>query len=397
MRLYRVELRRSATTARLVGHCERERRPGRFELYFEFPIAYQDHISEVADPFAAAMLVPAMLENEPLAIDPPISPQLLFNLPRIRDVYAAWRPEMTRPDISAVARPGPEPSRAAEAAAFFSGGVDSFHTLLKHTRQLELPVPLTHIIFMRGLEKPLELSHGVDDSQRMIEAVASKTGVRSLVGESNIRTHFKVHWQRYYYGSGLAATALSLGDGFGYVCIPASWGYKDLVVSASTPLVDERYSTERLQIVHDGAERPRAARLEKIVAWAPELVLTHLRVCVMNAGGLGNCGKCPKCVRTATVLHFLGALEQAEAFPNKDRRHWPKVTAADLPGLIEENFRFGQARAPDSEVTAQLGRILERRRRRQALRTLLQASPARAVLPLLDKARRRARSFARPK
>jgi hypothetical protein len=392
VRLHSVAVRTTADTVRLVGEAESERRQGRFELYFEFPIEYKDFVTVSADPFAVAMLVPAMFQSEPLQITPPLSPRLLFHLPHLRDIFHAWHSDkLTYSEIDA--RPGTvEPKTPANrAATFFSGGVDSFYTLLKHRRQQQLPAPLTHIIFMRGIEKPLDFARGVEESQQRARAIALAAGVQCITGESNIRSYFEPDWLHHYCGSGLAATALSLSGGLDYVCIPSTYSYGDFVPIGSTPLTDERFSTERLQLVHDGAELPRTEKIAKIVEWDRNLALPHLRVCAQNFGGAYNCCKCWKCVRTAVPLAYLGVLETAPTFPDKSTAHWEAVLEADSMPFVEENLQFGRNHNTKPELTALLEKIVRRRRFRQGLRSAFENSPMRSLVPALLSARRRIR------
>ncbi|HEU4891027.1 MAG TPA: hypothetical protein VFT47_05725 [Vicinamibacterales bacterium] len=394
MRLHSVSVRVGAETVRLVAEAESDQRSGRFELYFEYPIEYEQFVSASADTFAAAMLVPAMFQNERLQIDPPLSPGLLFNLPRLRDIFHAWHPSLSRCEIQATAGPAAPKPPTNRAATFFSGGVDSFYTLLKHRRGGELPAPLTHIIFMRGIEKPLDFARDVEASQRRAERIAAAAGVRCITGESNIRTYFEPDWRRQYSGSALAACALSLANGFDSVCIPASYSYSDQVTIGTTPLTDERFSTEHLQIVHDGSELPRSEKTARIIEWDRDLVLAHLRVCVLNYGGDYNCCKCWKCVRTAIPLDYLGVLDAAQTFPDKTTDHWEAVLEADSMQCVEDNLRFGRTHNTKPELTALLETVVRRRHFRRGLRTAFENSPIRSLVPALLSARQRVRRLA---
>jgi hypothetical protein len=176
------------------------------------------------------------------------------------------------------------------------------------------------------------------------------------------------------------------------VCIPSSYSYRDFVIMGSTPLTDERFSTEYLQIVHDGAELERAEKVARLIEWDPDLVLAHLRVCALNYGGPYNCGRCWKCVRTMIPLQYLGVLDRAATFPDKSTAHWAAVAEADSLPFVEENLRFGQAHWPGHELTLLLERIVRRRRYRQAMKTAVESSPLRPLLPALLAARRRLRA-----
>jgi hypothetical protein len=394
MRLHSVSLE-TGPTVRLVAEVESERRPSPFQLYFEFPLEYRDFVDVSADSFAVALLVPAMFQGEPLQISPPLSPRLLSNLARIRDIFHAWHPDLTCSSIEATSSAVAETRPTMRAATFFSGGVDSFYTLLKHRREQILPARLTHTIFMRGIEKPLDFARGVDESQRRAEEISAAVGVQCLAGETNIRTYFTPDWLHEYSGSALAATALCLSGGFDYVCIPSTYAYADFVPIGSTPLTDERFSTERLQIVHDGAELPRTDKTARIVEWNRDLVLAHLRVCTLNFGGAYNCCRCWKCVRTTVPLAYLGAFDDAVTFPDKTTTHWEEMLELDSLPFVEEILQFARTHNTRPDLTALLEKVVRRRVFRRSLREALDNSPLRPLLPALLSARRTIRRLGR--
>jgi hypothetical protein len=380
MQLTDVSVETDKNSLRLIGHAQMSQSKQKFDIYFQYPIKYLDWVSNAADAFAVAMLVPSMKAGESLVIGPAISSQLYFNLPRVRDIFHAWYPDCQRIEIEATTRAEAPRPKERRGASFFSGGVDSFYTLLKCRRDQCLPGPLTHIIFMRGVETPLERSEGVERSQALAEEVAAHVGAQCIVGETNIRSQFPLHWETYYFGSGLSATALGLSGGLGYACIPSSLSYKHLKPHGSTPF-DELFSTESLQIIHDGAEAMRPEKLEQIVRWERDLVLSHLRVCIMNSGGDYNCGKCYKCVRTAVALKILRAWEEAKMFVERSTTHWERVMANDHLGFTEENAEFARAQSADPEMIELLDKVIRRRRSRAGVRAFVENTALRPLLP----------------
>jgi hypothetical protein len=78
----------------------------------------------------------------------------------------------------------------------------------------------------------------------------------------------------------------------------------------SHPLTDPLWSTEAVEIVHDGAEARRTEKILRIVDDAE--ALDNLRVCFddMNT----NCGRCAKCLRKMLPLRLLGV--QSAPFPS---------------------------------------------------------------------------------
>jgi hypothetical protein len=383
MRLDEVSLVTDSTSVRLLGAAERGGE--RFEIYFKFPIKALGLVRPSADAFAAAMLLPAMQAGQTLEIVPPLSPKLLFNLTRIRDVFHLWYPQFKRIEISARTLQVPEPPAEPRAASFFSGGVDSFFTLLKYLKQQTLPAPLTHILFMRGVETSLDRISGIEASERAVGEVAAALGIDYIAGESNIRSCFPLAWEEEYCGSGLASVALALSRGFSYVCIPSGYSYGHVIPGGSSAVSDEMFGTEHLQMLHDGAETTRPRKLESIIEWNGDLVLPRLRVCTRNRGGAFNCGHCPKCVRTAIPLRVLGLLERAKLFSDTSMAGWKKAALSDRLELIRENLAFARERGADRQVIALLESVIRRRNNVQALRTLVGNSPLRHLLPLAPK------------
>jgi hypothetical protein len=386
-------IRKRANGARITGTVERGQ--SQFEVYFDYPVPDATALGASADAFAAALLLPCMRAGESLEVTPPISPQLYFSLPRIRDIFHAWWPRLSRIEIITTPSVVLLDQTPYGAATFFSGGVDSFYSLLKHRCGAgTLQQPLTHIVYMRGVETRLEYGAGVDETMVWVQRIAAATGVEAIIGESNIRTSLQgternLHWERHYHGSALAAVGLSLPKHLTYICIPSAFSYNHLVAHGSTPLVDEMYSTERLRILHDGAEVTRPEKVARILEWDRDLVLAHLRVCIMNRGGAFNCGKCYKCVRTAIALRALGVWDQARTFPDKAMDHWDRALAEDHLELTEENLRFAEERGGDAALVSMLRAAVRRHKRREGVAAVVKNSPLYPLLPLA----RQVRSF----
>ena len=245
---------------------------------------------------------------------------------------------------------------------------------------------------MRGVETRLENIDGVDETESWVRRIADAVDVKAIIGETNIRTSLQgseenLNWERNYHGSALAAIGLSLSKRLAYVCIPSAFSYNHLVAHGSTPLVDEMYSTERLRILHDGAEVTRAEKVARILEWDKELVLSHLRVCVMNSGGAFNCGRCYKCVRTAVPLKALGVWDQARTFQDKTTDHWERIVYWDHLALTEENLRFAEAHGADAWLVSMLRAVVRRHRRRNAAVTFVRNSPLRLLRPVVARLR----------
>ncbi len=361
------------------------------ELAFDYPAQVASLVCATPDAFVPALLLPAMAADEPLEIPDPISPRLHRNLHRIQDTLGRWYPSYPRIDVRTVPDPDAEARgrrlarRVRGAATFFSGGVDSFYTLLKSVHDWQRPTPkLTHLIHVVGLESRLDDTAEVDAraNAARVQLIAREAGVAPIIARTNLRTLFPVTW-RTYHGSALAATASMLGEGLGHVLIPGNKPYSGLIPWGTHPLLDALWSTERLEIVHDGCEASRAQKVVRLLA-RDALARRTVRVCLHNGGGLGNCGQCVKCLRTMLSFHVAGVLDRTPAFDvplprNVERRILP--TATDLErSWAEEILEVALETGADLPLSIRLMRANARNVRRQAVRELVETTPFGMIL-----------------
>jgi len=380
-----VAVERGAPDGRpgLTGRVERAD-GARLAVYFAYGRECADLVldeARAADAFVPALLLPAMAAREPLEIVPAASPRLLAELDRLQAIFASWFPRYTRIEVRARPRDERGDPTPAGVGAFFSGGVDSFYTL---RRRPPGGPAITHLLFFHGLETTLELRRGAEAAEARARRVAGEAGVSCVVGETNLRTAFPLLWGEYC-GGGLAAAGLSLGGGLGRVLVPSTDSYADAEPWGSHPLVDPLWSTERTAIVSDGAEATRSEKLESLAS--DPLATRHLRVCLENEGGDWNCGRCTKCVRTAVALFALGVVERFETLPHSLPEPLEPVLAQDHAMYLEQNLALLARTGREPALEAQLRRILRRRRRRDALRTLVEESPAAPLLAWLRRLR----------
>jgi 7-cyano-7-deazaguanine synthase in queuosine biosynthesis len=260
---------------------------------------------------APLRLVKSVAEGEAASLGR-VSPLLASNLETIRDIYAAWIPGRRIPlnfELSSNIA-----AAASGVSLFFSGGVDSFYSLIKHRDEVD------NLVLVHGFDIPLAETKTFALAETQARDVARLFGKRLIVARTNL------HWEQsslyveqpripcsweMYGGAALAAVAHALAPNHGKIYIASSYSYADLDAWGSHPLLDPLWSTEALQIVHDGGET-RMDKLRVLVRY-PE-ALSRLRVCWENMGGY-NCGLCEKCIRTMLGLRALG-IERCAAFPD---------------------------------------------------------------------------------
>jgi len=165
-------------------------------------------------------------------------------------------------------------------------------------------------------------------------------------------------------GSVLASVALLLG--FPRAFVPGAYSYSQLIPLGSHPLTDPLYSTEGVEIIHDGAE---ARRVDKVVKIAESpLALSNLRVCFedMNI----NCGECAKCLRTTIPLQLLSVPSPPfPSFPSLAAIKSMRI-ANDIEMIFfQENYEFAE-RTGNNALRDTLHACLRRYERVQLLKKI---------------------------
>jgi hypothetical protein len=270
-----------------------------------------------ADAALAACLMPAMRSGGTLKVDAPVSPRILRSQREFQAIQLAWSldwgfGEMSLQEVEVIAsaRQLEAASGKGRVAAFFSGGVDSWSTVIANP-------DITDLIFVRGFDLVPGAVHQAElagEVEGRLGEAAQALGLPLHRVETNLR-HLSdplLVWDTYF-GCAVSAVALFLAPLFERVLIAGDSDFEVQAMLGANHLVDQLWSTERLEIVDDGGRRSRMERL-RAVAGHPVARRT-LRVCWENRGGAYNCGHCRKCLMTMSGLEAIGALDQVETFP----------------------------------------------------------------------------------
>jgi hypothetical protein len=355
MKIHSPTLTRQDGNSRLAARIETESTvPGNPEtLWFEFPSAYDEWIYQGVEPFVTAMYPLASLRGETIDVEAPISPRLQFGLARYREIFNYWVPGYYAPveirSKGAYQAPLVTPSGVG---AFFSGGVDAMHTLLRHVkgRQSVGGYGITHAFFLFNLDlhgKSIESYHKAIDE---FKGLTEELGIELITGNTNIR-RFRAGSPKLdpglsrgrAAGAHLVAAAMTLSAGMSKVYIASSARFDYTEIEPSTLLLDQALSTEWFEVIHDGVVDERHDKIV-FVADQPE-TFDRLRVCRWIPDGVMNCGECPKCVRTMTNLAILGKLERYSTFP--PLKYWRIIKwfsrieeSYFLPNLLAEAIKY---------------------------------------------------------
>ncbi len=272
-------------------------------LWFESDDAQLDPNAEA---FASLLLLPALECGASIRVVPPVDARWLGGLERIINVFCEWWHYPNRNPVLPE-NPGGHSQQAAETAACFTCGVDSFYTLLRSSQP-------DMLVFVRGFDMPLDDHHRFAAVRKSLDTIAAATGKKIVVVSTNLRTHpvtGAVAWPRQH-GAALAAVGHVLRRRLREFIIPSSDTSDPHEPWGSHWRVDEHFSSASLKITHDA---PHVWRYQKVAAIAGEpLVHRHLRVCWENRAPAGNCSSCEKCVRTMLDLCAAGTLPSVQTF-----------------------------------------------------------------------------------
>lgn len=194
-----------------------------------------------------------------------------------------------------------------ESAAFFSGGVDAFATLIAHIE--EKPILLTiwgadvKHVDISGWENVK--SRVLQTSERFnLDQVFIKSNFRMFMREqtlySLVRKSGDSWWHGFQHGIGLIghAAPLAVCMKFEKLYIASSHTIGDHYTCASDPSIDNKIRFSNCRVFHDQYEYSRQGKLMHICDFVRKnKIRIPLHVCWISSGG-ENCCQCEKCYRT---------------------------------------------------------------------------------------------------
>ncbi len=310
-----------------------------------FPIYFKNEqglLTLTPEALLAAYLLPATKLGFNLSLENPISPQLAGNLKDIQSFYFKTHPSQNLKPIEVITKPKLNKnniSNPKRIGAFFSGGVDSFYTLLEHQDEI------TDLIFIHGFDILPESENTLlsQTTLNMVATVAKEMGKNAIIIKTNLKPLLDAYldWAAIGYGVGLFTIAHLLSPVLKKIYIPSSMPIEfEKTAIGSSPSLDPLWSTEQFAIIYDDNHFDRLGKIKKIAI--NPLVLKHLRVCWENPKGEYNCCKCEKCIRTMICLQAVNGLKNSSSFSNqidinavkKISFHYPSIRK-DIQACVE--------------------------------------------------------------
>jgi len=364
-------------SVRITGKIRRDSGE-QLEIWFEVSHALQNELSETANPWIIAMLPYALENGEAIVSDIPADPELLENLKGLITIWCRWHPQFVPPKIVAPIIPVDTVTPlAVRSAAFFSGGIDSWFTALRHAPELEAAAVgrIDDFITVHGFDIPVESTHEFARLHEVVSLGAKALARDLVVVRTNLRKSGSLWakgWGWLTHSAGLATIALVLEKRYSKVLLASSHPYSGLFRRGSHPMTDVLFSTRSLQVKHDGAPYNRVEKTALVARH--KIALSHLHVC-WEAGSASNCGECAKCIRTMATLQLLGAIEASNSFAMKFQAE--KLAGVYIENAVEAQFF--------REIYVLADRTGERDIRAATSRALRRSSRIRPLVNLAEK------------
>ena len=281
---------------------------GGYRVWFE---SAEVELQPSPEGFGSAFLIPALFQKRRLEFDDPVDSVWLSNTVKILPtVKQWWGLPLLAPRAAAIkdSEQVSEIERGEQAGLCFTGGVDSFFTLLRSGRRI------SHLIYVHGFDIPLDDIARFSAFRESFVLIAGRFGIKPVIIRTNLRDHpaFRESSWQLTHGGALAAIGHLLNHEVGSFLISSSIWHEMDMPWGSHWKIDKLWSSRKLEIVNFGAQYPRYRKLQAIAA--EPLVRHHLRVCWENRSPAGNCSKCEKCVATRLILFECGELDNFPVF-----------------------------------------------------------------------------------
>jgi hypothetical protein len=319
------------------------------EIWFEFEAKCADDLAPSGNPWLVALLPVAAHLGETLRIADPVDRLLLEGVHEDLRIWRSRDSQLVDFKIEAPIRSSASAESSGRVGSFFSGGADSFFSVLFHDSEPEYMTRVEELITVWGFDIPLSKPNEIETARASLEAAGRKIGRSHLFCWTNVRETRINDWDWNDWGClpCLAAVALCLEKRYSRVLLPTGWGAtsSEIGLTGLCTITTENFSTQRTRLKYDGAAFSRSRKLAFLAK--SSIAMEHLRIC-WEGFSAHNCSACSKCIRTMIALAAVGALERCKTLdatkltPDRIRRYRTR-TEGDIV-----NFEMLLSTLPDT-------------------------------------------------
>ena len=220
--------------------------------------------------------------------------------------------------------------KGEKTAAFFSGGLDSWQTLLAHIDES----PVLSLIWGSDIDIANEEGWNVVFNyvkryaeEFNLDYITIKSNFRKIANRSALTKYVKSFvneewWRGFHHGIGIIGhmAPYAYVHGVKTVCIAGTISKDYPRTCASHPDIDSFVRFCGSSIVHEGYDYNRIQKIEQVVAYSEaNKKAIELRVCWKSENG-ANCCECEKCIRTIIGIVSAGHNPRNFGFAYSDKQ-----------------------------------------------------------------------------
>jgi len=295
-----------------------------FNLNEKYLIEYSNNISDIPEsiaviPFLSNFLPIAWVTNSKIYVEE--VDKTFFN--KIKDIKSGYKKMYKNINFlgklisKKLVENIDEKVSTIKSAAFFSGGLDSYATLI---RNFEVKPMLITIL---GSDIEFEDKKGWGEVKNLISDVSKEFGLDVCYVKSSFRrvTDYMTltglvekrakdnWWHGFQHGIGIIGHGIPIcfSQNINNLYIASSFCISDKNIKcASYPTIDNNFEAGSIKTIHDSFELNRQDKAKIVCEFLQKNKMNlDIRVCWESKGGK-NCSKCEKCIRTIMGIYSEG-------------------------------------------------------------------------------------------
>ena len=301
-----------------------------------FSVEYNEEIKNVPDSILfvplVANVIPIAWLNDAEIVVPSLDLNFLNCIKEVKKGYERMLPNIKFNCKIIVNDVEENHYKGHKTAQCFSGGVDSFFTLISHKKEK------SDLITLWGADVDFENTDGWKKVNDFIKEVGKETGLKNVVIRASVRRFIdnseleKCYnkllggdwWLIMQHGIGLLGTFAPYAymHKLKTIYIPSTFTKEDNFACASNPYVDNKIEFAGTKVIHDGFSYNRQQKIIGICNYVKKTKKPlKIRTCFRSLKG-DNCCKCPKCYMTlfAILTQELDPNEFGFKFNNKIKK-----------------------------------------------------------------------------
>jgi hypothetical protein len=298
--------------------------------------------------FASAFLLPALHSRRSLVLETGVSERWRNNVAALLPIWQQWWGYEIKPPICDSRPDNTTPPKGT--ALMFSGGVDSFYSILAGPRP-------DYLVAVHGFDIDLNDRERAVALEKALRDTADAQGCTPILIRTNLREHpvsgKRRLWDRAH-GGALAAIGHLFLDRIDQLVVSSSYSNPVTHSWGSTPQTDSLLGGEGFTVTHFGGDLRREDRVGAIAD--NPLVRKHLRVCWTNKSPRGNCSRCEKCVIAMMHLAEHGVLDDVDRFDSAS----VLAERIDQLPLVHREFNVMSRIATRGQLDVRAARSLEK-------------------------------------